>query len=355
MLENNQGQVCLASDADVKKAFSIIEKYRTEMSGKIVGQKDLVDGILASAVAGGHALLEGVPGVAKTLAVRTFASLFSLDFKRIQFTPDLLPSDLIGTLIYNRQTGDFSVRKGPVFTNIVLADEINRAPAKVQSALLEAMAEHQVTIGEDSLILPAPFTVLATQNPVEHEGTYRLPEAELDRFFIKIMVDYPSVDEETRIISSGFNSNDVLSADKDGKKAPVFSADDLVFLHNTAAGIHCDESIVRYIVSIVSATRPSSPKTRLQNSSGYVNTKGSRGDYLHYIYLGASPRAGISMYSYAKIKAMFSGENWVSPENVKDAAYDVLRHRISLSYEAGASGVSADDVISMILNAVSVP
>ncbi len=353
MLEKHENAGAL-TEADAKRAASIVEKYRAGMGLKIVGQQALVDGILAAAVAGGHALLEGVPGVAKTLAVRTFASLFSLDFKRIQFTPDLLPSDLIGTLIYNRQTGDFSVRKGPVFTNIVLADEINRAPAKVQSALLEAMAERQVTIGDDSLGLPSPFTVLATQNPVEHEGTYRLPEAELDRFFIKIMVDYPSAEEETRIISSASNCSGILASGKESEKPPVFSPEDLQFLHNAADSVHCEESLVRYIVSLVSATRPSSVKTSARSMPGYA-AKSGRSDYLHYIYLGASPRAGIAMFSYAKIKALFSGENWVSPENIKDAAYDVLRHRISLSYEAGASGVSADDVISMILNAVSLP
>lgn len=354
MSEGKHGDGSRPLNEDMERAVSIIEKYRAEMAKKIIGQKALVDGILAAAVAGGHALLEGVPGVAKTLAVRTFASLFSLDFKRLQFTPDLLPSDLIGTLMYNRQNGEFSVRKGPVFTHIVLADEINRAPAKVQSALLEAMAERQVTIGEESLPLPFPFTVLATQNPVEHEGTYRLPEAELDRFFIKLTVDYPSMDEEAEIVSADFESAKRGAPSTGGQPKAVFSAEDLECLCKAASAVYCDESIVRYIVSIVSATRPASRKARIPEPNR-MNAKAEQGNYLRYIYLGASPRASVALHSYSKIRALFSGKSWVSPEDVKDAAYDVLRHRISLSYEAGASDVSSDDVVSMILGAVAQP
>lgn len=341
--------------ADVKKSLDLLTVYRTEMARAVVGQKALVDGILAAAVGGGHALLEGVPGVAKTLAVKTFASLFSLGFKRLQFTPDLLPSDLTGTLIYNRQDGSFSVRKGPLFTNIILADEVNRAPAKVQSALLEAMAERQVTIGEDTLPLPSPFLVLATQNPVEHEGTYRLPEAELDRFFLKLVVGYPSPEEERQIVLADAGA---AEAETETRKA-VFSASDLHFLQTTAASIHCEDALIRYMVALTAATRPVHAERHAPGGWGDAgngaNTGSSRGDYLQYIRLGASPRAAVSLCRYAKIRAMFAGREWVSPEDVKDAAFDVFRHRITLSYEASASGVTAGEVVSMILDAVALP
>ncbi len=339
--------------ADIEAAAALIAKYRSGMAQVVVGQKSLVEGILAAAIAGAHALIEGVPGTAKTLAVKAFASLFALSFKRIQFTPDLLPSDLTGTLIYNRQTNEFAARRGPIFANIVLADEVNRAPAKVQSALLEAMAERQVTIGDETLKLPSPFVVLATQNPIEHEGTYRLPEAELDRFFIKIIVGYPSIEEERKIALEGQEDASNFDTGSMNYRPALFSIGDLRSLKNAARDIHCDEAIAAYIVAIVAATRPPKTPDREERRANAGRLKPS--SYFEYIRLGASPRASIALYRYAKIKALFAGRSWVSPEDVKDAAFDVLRHRISLSYEAASEGISADNVVSMILDAVPQP
>ena len=339
--------------ASLEAAAALVARYRKEMARVVVGQAALVDGILAAAIAGGHALLEGVPGTAKTLAVKAFASLFALSFKRLQFTPDLLPSDLTGTLVYNRQSGEFSARRGPIFANIVLADEVNRAPAKVQSALLEAMAERQVTIGDETLALPQPFVVLATQNPIEHEGTYRLPEAELDRFFIKIIVGYPSIEEERKIVLAGQNEASNFEAERINPLEPVFSFDDLRVLRDAALAVHCEDAITAYIVALVAATRPSLEQGVQERWGGAGRLKEKT--YFEYIRLGASPRASIALYRYAKIKALFAGRSWVSPEDVKDAALDVLRHRIALSYEAASEGVAADDVILMILDAVPQP
>ena len=339
--------------ADIEAAAALVAKYRKNMAQAVVGQRQLVDGILAAAIAGGHALLEGVPGTAKTLAVKAFASLFSFSFKRIQFTPDLLPSDLTGTLIYNRQSGEFAARKGPLFANIVLADEVNRAPAKVQSALLEAMAERQVTLGDETLPLPSPFVVLATQNPIEHEGTYRLPEAELDRFFIKVVVGYPTIEEERKIAILGQEEKSNFEAEQIKPQAAAFSFEDLRALKRAATAIHCDEAIAAYIVAIVAATRPPANASREERRA--LSRPLKEKSYFHYIRLGASPRASIALYRHARIKALFAGRGWVSPEDVKDAAFDVLRHRLSLSYEAASEGVSADDVVSMILDAVAQP
>jgi MoxR-like ATPase len=312
----------------------------------------MIDGLLVSLIADGHILLEGVPGLAKTLAVKSIAEITGLDFKRIQFTPDLLPADLTGTMIWEQSKGSFSVRRGPVFANLILADEINRAPAKVQSALLEAMEEKQVTIGENSYPLPDPFIVLATENPIEHEGTYSLPEAELDRFLMKLLVVYPQPLEELDIVK---NSRP-MSANGANNAAPqtapltvVLKNEDITFLRGVADSIYIDEGITKYIVSIVTATRPSSGiQTQEQIRAG------AEGVY-KYISFGASPRASIALYRCSRIFAMFKGRTFVSPDDVKTAALPVLRHRIVLSYEAEAEGTDADTVIARILNHVPVP
>lgn len=329
----------------------VVQQCRDEAAKRIVGQQAVVDGILTALVAGGHVLLEGVPGLAKTLAVRTFSDISGLDFKRIQFTPDLLPADITGTLIYEQSSGSFSVRKGPVFTSLVLADEINRAPAKVQSALLEAMAERQVTIGEQSHELPKPFFVLATQNPIEQEGTYNLPEAELDRFLLKLVVSYPSPAEEVRIVQAG-GRPELVPVKK------LLSAKELEKFQRLLEQVACDEKIVEYIVSIVSATRPASVRSSAPGkgvSASRASAPKSREDIHSYISFGASPRAGIALSRCAKAAALFQGRSFVLPEDVKSAAPAVLRHRLVLSYEAAADGVTADDLIARILALLPVP
>ena len=324
------------NEADLKECREIAEKCRAEAAKRLVGQSQVIDGILTAMVAGGHILLEGVPGLAKTLAVRTFAELSGLDFKRIQFTPDLLPADLTGTLMYEQNTGRFSARKGPVFTNVVFADEINRAPAKVQSALLEAMAERQVTIGETTYKLPDPFFVLATQNPIEQEGTYNLPEAELDRFLMKIVVPYPTPSEEIEIVKTCGNAVTV-PVDQ------VFNQQILRKARNLLERIVCDDKIIEYIVSIVNITRPSN------------SLASGKDDISKYIDYGASPRAGIALLQCAKVQALFSGRSFVLPDDIKAVAKNVLRHRLVLSYEAAASNISADDIIEKILELTPLP
>lgn len=314
----------------------LIEACRTELSKRLVGQAETVDGILTAVFSGGHILLEGVPGLAKTLAIKSFAEISGLGFKRIQFTPDLLPADVSGTLIYEQGTGTFSVRKGPVFTNIVLADEINRSPAKVQSALLEAMAEKQVTIGEKTYQLPRPFMVLATQNPIEQEGTYDLPEAELDRFLLKVKVSYPTPEEEVEIVKTNGKASDV-------PLRQILDADKIVAGRKLADSVQCDDKIVEYIVSIVNATRPDKKAQKRQ------------GEISKYISFGASPRAGIALLQCAKIQALFAGRSFVLPDDVKKAAVPVLRHRIVLSYEAAADSVSSDELVGKILDLMPVP
>ncbi|MBR1713531.1 MAG: MoxR family ATPase [Treponema sp.] len=314
----------------------LIEACRTELSKRLVGQVETVDGILTAVFSGGHILLEGVPGLAKTLAIKSFAEISGLGFKRIQFTPDLLPADVSGTLIYEQGTGTFSVRKGPVFTNIVLADEINRSPAKVQSALLEAMAEKQVTIGEKTYQLPRPFMVLATQNPIEQEGTYDLPEAELDRFLLKVKVSYPTPEEEVEIVKTNGKASDV-------PLRQILDADKIVAVRKLADSVQCDDKIVEYIVSIVNATRPDKKAQKRQ------------GEISKYISFGASPRAGIALLQCAKIQALFAGRSFVLPDDVKKAAVPVLRHRIVLSYEAAADSVSSDELVGKILDLMPVP
>ena len=343
----------MTENSENNRAFeecsNLIKDCRKEASKRIVGQIPVLDGILTALIAGGHVLLEGVPGLAKTLAVRTFSDITGLDFKRIQFTPDLLPADVVGTLMYEPGAGGFSVRKGPVFTNLVLADEINRAPAKVQSALLEAMAESQVTIGDQTYKLPAPFFVLATQNPIEQEGTYTLPEAELDRFLLKITVPYPSPEEEVTIVKNGGNPL-LVPVQK------VFSLEAVQKCKSLLNSIHCDDKIIEYIVSIVAVTRPETEKKTGSfrvNSAAASLKKGD--DILRYISFGASPRASIALCQCAKVNALFEGRNFVLPEDVKKAAVQVLRHRLVLSYEAAADGVTSDDLVAKIISFIPVP
>ena len=317
----------------LNRARELIDRAREEIGATVVGQKKMIDGLLMGILAGGHVLLEGVPGLAKTLAVKTLAETMDASFKRIQFTPDLLPADLTGTMVYRQQTGEFLPRKGPVFTNIILADEINRAPAKVQSALLEAMEERQVTIGENTYPLPDPFFVLATQNPIEHEGTYPLPEAQLDRFVMKVLVSYPNPQEELAILRRVGTEHTIPI------KRVVFKPD-LRRLRDTIALITMDERVETYIVALVGASRE---KSRSHNS------------YSRYVEYGASPRATIYLYRCAKVQAFFEGRTYVMPEDVKSVAPDILRHRIILSYEAESDELSADDVIRNLLSAVPVP
>ena len=324
----------------------IIEECRKEAGKRLVGQENLIDDILTAFIAGGHVLLEGVPGLAKTLAIKTTAEILGLDFKRIQFTPDLLPADVTGTLIYEQNTGTFSVRKGPVFANVILADEINRAPAKVQSAMLEAMEERQITIGEETYRLPEPFFVLATQNPVEQEGTYNLPEAELDRFLMKLVISYPAADNEIKIVQTCGTAPKV-------PVRQVINADYIKALKDAAAKVTCDEKLVEYIVSILTVTRPENSKKQ-QAGRTLVNTANSN-DITRYIHFGASPRAGIAMLQCAKVKALFAGRDFVLPEDIKAVALNVLRHRLVLSYEAAADNVTADDIITRILDFIPVP
>ncbi|MDR0455584.1 MAG: MoxR family ATPase [Treponema sp.] len=337
----------------VALAQTTINICREEMAKRIVGQQEMIDGLLAALIAGGHILLEGVPGLAKTLAVKSLAQIIGLEFKRIQFTPDLLPADLTGTLIWEQAKGSFSVRRGPIFANVILADEINRAPAKMQSALLEAMEERQVTIGETSYPLPDPFFVLATENPIEHEGTYALPEAELDRFLLKLLVTYPTPEQELAIVARS-PSLASGSVDKREPLSPVLDKKTIAMLRGTVDLIHLDEKIAEYIVSIVTATRPVSTRTSSAGAQAENIARTAEGLY-RYVSFGASPRASIALHRCARIFALFSGREFVSPEDVKAAAYPVLRHRIVLSYEAEADGLDADAVISRILSHVPVP
>jgi MoxR-like ATPase len=317
----------------IQQASGELEKCRQEIGKRIVGQHRMVDGMLMALIAGGHVLLEGVPGLAKTLAVKTVADVVNVGFKRLQFTPDLLPADLVGTLVYRQNSGEFVPRKGPIFSNIILADEINRAPAKVQSALLEAMEERQVTIGETTYPLPDPFFVLATQNPIEQEGTYPLPEAQLDRFLMKLQVAYPSNEEELKILRR-MGTATRIDVDK------VVSPSQIANLRKIAATVLVDERIEEYIVQIIAASRVQ---------------KGESRSYARFIDYGASTRATIYLYRCAKIQALFEGRTFVIPEDVKAVVFNVLRHRIVLSYEAESEELTPDDVISQILKVVPVP
>ena len=327
---------------EIEYCKKIAEACKKEAAKRLVGQDQLVEDILTAVIAGGHVLLEGVPGLAKTLTIKTFSEILGLDFKRIQFTPDLLPADVTGTLIYEQNKGTFTVRKGPVFANVILADEINRAPAKVQSAMLEAMEERQITIGETTYKLPDPFFVLATQNPIEQEGTYNLPEAELDRFLMKLIVNYPEQEDEINIVKTCGKAPTVPV-----KK--IITQDTLKVMRVLADKITCDDKLVEFIVSILKVTRPDPQKA--QSGKQSLNTS----DITHYIHFGASPRAGIAMLQCAKVHALLEGRAFVLPEDIKSVAMNVLRHRIVLSYEAAADNVTADEIISRILSFIPVP
>ncbi|MBQ0032078.1 MAG: MoxR family ATPase [bacterium] len=305
----------------------LVTKIREEVAKVIVGQEKLIDRLILAMVTGGHILLEGVPGLAKTLSVNTLAKALGLDFKRISFTPDLLPADVVGTLIYSPKTGEFSPKKGPVFTNLLLADEINRAPAKVQSALLESMQERQVTIGEETYRLPEPFLVLATQNPIEQEGTYPLPEAQVDRFMFKCLVETPSKADERRIMQR-FAENAAAPEAK-----TVCTAQDIETLRATLKEVYCDEKVGDYILDIVFKTRETNEM--IQN--------------------GASPRATLAMNLAARGNALLHGRAYATPQDVKEVVHDVLRHRILLTYEAEAENITSDKVIDKILAEVPVP
>ena len=325
-----------AVQSRIAEAHESIARLRNEVSRVVVGQQTIVDRLVIALLIRGHVLVEGLPGLAKTLLVKTLASAIEASFKRIQFTPDLLPADITGTQLYNPAGQTFTARLGPVFANLILADEINRAPAKVQSALLEAMQERQVTIGDTTYPLPDPFLVLATQNPIEHEGTYALPEAQVDRFVMKLKVDYPSADEELRILGLYLDP----TAEKTSVKRvmPLATINDIARL---AATVHVDERIGRYIVQLVNATRKPTDY-RLPSLA-------------HLISFGASPRATLAMAHVAKAHAFIQGRAFVMPEDVKSVAHDVLRHRLVLSYEAAAEQVTADRIVEQILGAVTVP
>ena len=311
-----------------------IRPLQDEMARVIVGQKQLLDRLLIALLTNGHVLLEGVPGLAKTLALKTLAGCIAVEFKRLQFTPDMLPADIVGTMIYSPHDGVFRTKHGPIFSNLILADEINRAPAKVQSALLEAMQERQVTIGEQSYGLPNPFLVLATQNPLEQEGTYPLPEAQLDRFMMKVIVKYPTRDEERAILDSMATTEPMLATRQ------MVSAAQIIAARHVVNSLHVDNKIRDYIVDIVLATRP--PLAAALGLNGYVQT-------------GASPRATIALTLAARAMAFLNGRHFVIPQDVKSIAMDVLRHRVTVTYEAEAENVSTENVIEKILNTLPVP
>lgn len=318
----------------IESKSSFINLITLGMDKVIVGQKHLVESLLIGLLSDGHILLEGVPGLAKTLAIKTLASLIDAKYQRIQFTPDLLPADVVGTMIYSQKTEEFLVKHGPVFANFVLADEINRAPAKVQSALLEAMQERQVTIGEKTYPLPKPFLVMATQNPIEQEGTYPLPEAQVDRFMLKVQINYPTKEEEKRILRQNISAAyETL--------APVLKAEEIISAREVVRDVYLDEKIEKYIVDIVFATR-------FPEENNLGSLKGLIG-------FGASPRASISLALAARAYAFIKHRGYVIPEDIRAVCHDVLRHRIGLTYEAEATNTSVDEIISEILNKVEVP
>lgn len=318
----------------IEKQSSFITDLTVGMNQVIVGQRHLIDSLLISLLSGGHILLEGVPGLAKTLAIKTLSQLIDVRYNRIQFTPDLLPADVIGTQIYSQKDESFHVKKGPVFANFVLADEINRAPAKVQSALLEAMQEHQVTIGDTAFTLPDPFLVMATQNPVEQEGTYMLPEAQVDRFMLKVIIDYPTIEDEKLIVRENLQ-------DKMPEVKSIVSANDIFDAREIVEEVYLDDKILQYIADVVFATRY---PERYQLS-----------DLKQMITFGGSPRASINLAKASRAYAFVKHRGYVVPEDVRAVAYDVLRHRIGLSYEAEATNLTAEEVVREVLNKVQVP
>jgi len=318
----------------IEQQSGFVTNLVTGMDRVIVGQKHLVDSLLISLLSDGHILLEGVPGLAKTLAIKTLAQLIDADYSRIQFTPDLLPADVVGTMIYSQKEEKFQVKKGPVFANFVLADEINRAPAKVQSALLEAMQEHQVTIGEQTFSLPNPFLVMATQNPIEQEGTYQLPEAQVDRFMLKVIIDYPTLEEEKLIIRNNIKGTSPVIT-------PVTTASEIVKAREVVNQVYLDEKIEQYIADIVFASR--------------YPERYQLAELKDMITFGGSPRASINLAKAARAYAFIKRRGYVVPEDVRAVAHDVMRHRIGLSYEAEASNVTSEEIVSSIINKVQVP
>ena len=318
----------------VRQNSAWIQPLRQEIARVLVGQKNLVDRLLVGLVSNGHILLEGVPGLAKTLSLKTLAGAMQMQFHRLQFTPDMLPADIVGTMIYNPRDGSFQTKHGPIFSNFILADEINRAPAKVQSALLEAMQERQVTLGDETYRLPEPFLVMATQNPLEQEGTYPLPEAQVDRFMLKVIVDYPNRAEERAILDT------MAGTDADLSVQPVVSGDDIVAARHVANSVYVDDKLKDYIVDIVWATRD--PKRYGIDLNGYVR-------------YGASPRATIALTRAAKAWAFLNGRGYVTPQDIKTFALDVLRHRVAVSYEAEAENITSEDIINKVLETLPVP
>ena len=318
----------------IERQSSFVLNLTKGMDQVIVGQKHLVESLLIGLLADGHVLLEGVPGLAKTLAIKTLSLLIDAEFSRIQFTPDLLPADVIGTMVYSQKDEGFHVKKGPVFANFILADEINRAPAKVQSALLEAMQERQVTIGSETFKLPEPFLVLATQNPIEQEGTYQLPEAQVDRFMLKVVIDYPKLEEEKLIIRQNISGEKL-------EVRPIMKSDEIMEARKVVRQVYIDEKIEKYIVDIVFASR-------YPEKYGLDELKAMIG-------FGGSPRASINLALAARSYAFIKHRGYVIPEDVRAVAHDVLRHRIGLTYEAEASNLTADEIVSKILNKIEVP
>ncbi len=318
----------------IERQSAFVTNLQTGMNQVIVGQKHLVESLLIGLLADGHILLEGLPGLAKTLAIKTLSELVDADFSRIQFTPDLLPADVVGTMVYSQKSEEFKAKRGPIFSNFVLADEINRAPAKVQSALLEAMQERQVTIGKETFKLPQPFLVLATQNPIEQEGTYPLPEAQVDRFMLKVIIGYPELSEEKRIIRQN------ITGEKIDVKA-ILKPEEIIEARKVVRQVYLDEKIEQYIADIVFATR-------FPDRYGMKELK-------DYISFGGSPRASINLALAARAYAFIKRRGYVIPEDVRAVAHDVLRHRIGLSYEAEANNLTTDEIISNILNSVEVP
>jgi MoxR-like ATPase len=323
-----------AINESVAQTSAWVRPLQHEISRVIVGQQHLIDRLLIGLVGNGHLLLEGVPGLAKTLSLKTLAAASHMKFQRLQFTPDMLPADIVGTMIYNPREGSFHTKHGPVFANLVLADEINRAPAKVQSALLEAMQERQVTLGDETYKLPDPFLVMATQNPLEHEGTYPLPEAQVDRFMLKIIVDYPNRTEERAILDT------MASTEPKFEVTPVVTVDDIIAARRVVNTIYVDDKVKDYIVDLVLATR---------------DPQGHGVDLNGYIQNGASPRATINLTIAARASAFLQGRGYVTPQDVKDLALDVLRHRVMVSYEAEAENITAEDIIQKILETLPVP
>jgi MoxR-like ATPase len=334
MASQTPGSEMRASREIITENSTWISPLREEMGRVIVGQKHLLDRLLIALLTNGHVLLEGVPGLAKTLALKSLANCLSVRFKRLQFTPDMLPADIVGTMIYNPQDGAFRTKHGPIFSNLILADEINRAPAKVQSALLEAMQERQVTIGDETYPLPAPFLVLATQNPLEQEGTYPLPEAQIDRFMMKVIVDYPTRAEERAILDAMATTEPMIVP------RTVVSASQILDARHVVNTLFVDDKVRDYIVDIVLATRP--PIAAGLDLNGYVQN-------------GASPRATIALTLAARAMAFLNGRYFVTPQDVKTVAMDVLRHRVSVTYEAEAENVTSKDVVERILNTLPVP